>query len=95
MEFMSLLFIFVNVTLFLTTETFWYIQRLYKIAVLFAVLQLVSTYIALKYFQINLQHLVWVMLSYFAIAVFIANYRIRMRIKKIRSTEIQKGVIHG
>jgi hypothetical protein len=88
MEFMSLLFIFVNVTLFLTTETFWYIQKLYKIAVLFATLQLASAYVAMEYFHLNLQQLIFVMLGYFSIAIFIANYRIRVRIKKALSKEV-------
>jgi hypothetical protein len=88
MDFMSLLFIFVSVTLFLTTETFYYIQKLYRIAVLFAALQLVSVYVATEYFQINLQQLPLVMLGYFAIAVFSANYRMSRRIKKALSTEV-------
>jgi positive regulator of sigma E activity len=81
MDFMSLLFIFVSVTLFLGTETFWYIQRFYRIAVLFAALQLTSAYLAIEYFQINLQQLPLVMLGYFAIAVFSTFLRFRARIK--------------
>jgi hypothetical protein len=85
MDLMSLIFIFVSVTLFLTTEVFWYIQKLYKIAVLFAALQLTSAYLAIEYFQINLQQLPLVMLGFFAIAVLSANYRMRRRIKKVLS----------
>lgn len=81
MDFISFVFIFVNVILFLGTETFWYQQKLYKIAVLFALLQLASAYLAIEYFQINFQQLLLVMLGYFAIAVFSASYRMRVRIK--------------
>jgi hypothetical protein len=81
MDFISFLFIFVNGVLFLGTETFWYQQKLYKIAILFAILQLVSAYIAMEYFQINMQQLLLVTLGYYAIAVFSTFYRIRMRIK--------------
>jgi type IV secretory pathway TrbL component len=81
MDFMSLLFIFVSVTLFLTTEVFWYIQKLYRIAVLFVALQLASIYIAMEYFHLNLRQLLLVMLSYFAIAVFSTFLHFRVRIK--------------
>lgn len=81
MDFTSILFIFINVTLFLGTETFWYQQKRYKIAVLFALLQIVSVYLAMEYFQINLQQLLLVMLGYYAIAVFSTFYRMRVRIK--------------
>jgi hypothetical protein len=87
MDFMSLLFIFVNVTLFLGTEMFWYTQKLYKIAVLFAALQLASVYIAMEYFNLNLRQLLLVILGYFAIAAFSAYYRMRVRIKKALLTE--------
>lgn len=81
MDSMSLLFIFVNGVLFLGTVTFWYQQMLYKIAVLFAALQLVSAYLAMEYFQINLQQLLLVMLGYYAISAFNTFYRMRVRIK--------------
>lgn len=81
MDFMSLVFIFVSVTLFLITEAFWSIQKLYKIAVLFAALQLASAYVAMQFFHLNVQQIVFVMLGYFFIAIFFANYRIRMRFK--------------
>jgi hypothetical protein len=83
MDSMSLLFTFVNVTLFIGTETFWYQQKLYKIAILFAILQLVSAYIAMEYFQINMQQLLLVTLGYYAIAVISTFYRIRMRIQHL------------
>lgn len=76
MDFMSFIFIVVNVTLFLTTETFLYMQKLYKIAVLFAVLQLASAY-----FHLNLQQLLLVMLGYCIITMLAVLYRMRMRVK--------------
>lgn len=82
MDFLSLVFIFVSVTLFLITEAFWSIQKLYKIAVLFATLQLASAYVAMQFFHLNVQQIVFVMLGYFFIAILFANYRIRMRFKK-------------
>lgn len=81
MDFMSFIFIVVNVTLFLTTETFLYMQKLYKITVLFAVLQLASTYFAMGYFHLNLQQLLLVMLGYYAITMLAVLYRMRMRVK--------------
>lgn len=60
---------------------FWYMQKRYKIAALFAVLQLASAYVAMEYFQINLQQLLLVMLGYYAIAAFNTFYRMRMRIQ--------------
>lgn len=86
MDFMSLVFIFVTVTLFLITEAFWSIQKLHKIAAFFAALQLVSVYVAMQFFHLDVQQLVFVMLGYFFIAISIAYYRIRMRIKKALST---------
>lgn len=81
MDSMSFLFIFVNGVLFLATETFWYIHELYKVAVLYAVLQLASTYVAMEYFHLTLQHLLLVMLGYYAITMLSLLQRMRMRIK--------------
>lgn len=81
MDFTSILFIFINVTLFLGTETFWYQQKLYRITVLFAVLQLASVYLAMEYFHLTLQQLLLVMLGYYAITMLIVLYRMRMRVK--------------
>lgn len=79
MDFNSLLFIFINLTLLLGTEAFLYQQKLYKIAVFFAVLQLASAYVALEYFHLTLQQLLLVMLGYYAIAAFNTFYRMRIK----------------
>lgn len=81
MDFTSLLFIFINLTLFLATETFWYQQKLYKLTAIFAVLQFASAYVAMEYFHLPLQQLLLVMLGYYAIAVLSTFYRMRIRIK--------------
>ncbi len=82
MDFASFLFIFIIGTLFVGTQTSWYMQKRYKMAVIFAVAQLVSATIALEYFHLTLQQLLWVMLGYYAIAMFSTLYRIRIRIKQ-------------
>lgn len=81
MDFTSLLFIFINVTLFIGTESFWYMRKLYKLTAIFAVLQFASAYVAMEYFHLTLQQLLLVTLGYYAIAVCSTFYRMRARIR--------------